>query len=68
MNHSHPGTGAAGIISLHGLGYPRTSRGAEARNRRNPEAESSVLANGQTGLQCNERTRETGPEIEGNHG
>jgi hypothetical protein len=58
----------AGIISLHGWGHPGTSRGAEARNCRNPEAESRVLANAQTGLRCDERSREARTEIEGNHG
>ena len=49
----------ADIMLLHGWGHPRTSRGTEARNCRDPEAESGVLANAQTGLQRNYRSRET---------
>ena len=37
------------------------------RNCRNGRAESSVLANAQTGLRCNERSREARTEIEGNY-
>jgi hypothetical protein len=48
---NHPIVSACSlIISLHGWGHPRTSRGAEARNCRNPKAESSLLANAQNGL------------------
>ena len=53
---------------IHGREHPRTSRGAEAGNSRNPKAKSSVLAKAQTGLWCNERSREARTEIAGNHG
>src|SRR5580692_8791036 len=56
------------IIYVHGWGYPGTSGDAEARNRGNPEVESCVLANAQTGLRRGERARETRPTAEGNHG
>jgi tetratricopeptide (TPR) repeat protein len=58
----------AGIISLHEWGYPGTSRGVAARNCRNPEVESSLLANAQTRFHCDERSGETRSEAEGNHG
>jgi hypothetical protein len=58
----------ADIMLLHGWGHSRTSRGIEERNCRDPEAESSVLANAQTGLQRDERSRETRSEAGGNNG
>ena len=52
---------------MYGRGYPRTRRGAEARDRPYQEAESSVLTKAQTGPRCDERSREARTEIEGNH-
>ena len=53
----------AAIISRHG-GHPRASRGAEAGNCRNSEAQFSLLANAQTGLYA----ITSDAQIEGNHG
>jgi hypothetical protein len=51
----------------HEWGNPRTSGGAAARDRRNPETEFSVLADAQTGLYGDGCSRETRAKAEGNY-
>src|SRR5579862_7285399 len=56
-----------GIISPHGRRHPRASRGAEARDSRDPDAQSSVSSDAQTRPFGKGQPRETRTTIEGDH-